>query len=117
MLPFDACLSDEVAVDGAMDDAQRRRMQFGMHGKQAVQWYRERQRPLAHGYLPQDVIHQFGCGLGHSSGATRRVDAAPLATERDESVSCTASTTQAQASVGKDSAFEIRLEFIYDELQ
>jgi hypothetical protein len=40
---------------------------------------RDRQHPLADGYVGEDAVHQMGCGLGHTLGPTRGTGASALA--------------------------------------
>ncbi len=72
--------------------------------------------PLAHRYARQNVVHQVGGRLRHSSRAARRTDAAPLATERDQRVTRAALAGQAHEFAGEDAAIQIGGEFVFDEL-
>ena len=52
-----------------------------MDGEQTAQGNRERQHPLAHRYLRDDMVHQMGRCLGHAARAAGGADAAALRRE------------------------------------
>ena len=60
-----------------MDDLQYREEQVGMNGKETSQRNRQRQHPLAHQHLGDDMVDQMGGGLGHAPRAARGANAVP----------------------------------------
>ena len=61
----------DVQVGGgaeALHHLQHRRHQLGLCGQQQSQRDRQREHPLAHRHVRDDVIHQVGGGLRHSPG-------------------------------------------------
>ena len=69
LLAFESNAIQQVARDHALHHLQHRRDQLGLRGQQLAQRDRQRQHPLAHRHLRDDVIHQVGGGLCHAPGA------------------------------------------------
>ena len=113
---FDVCLFDKKSGDDAMNDLQYRRQQFGMHGEQTAQRYRERQHPLSHRHARDDLIHQIRSGFRHAPRAARGADAAQLAAKGDQQLVRATLTAQAHEAVREYAACEIGIELVFDEL-
>ena len=88
-----------------------------MRGQQQPQRDRQRQHPLAHRHMGDDVVHQVSGGLCHAPGSARRAKAAPLAGEGYKLVVAAFAATQAQEAVGQDAAFEEGVELVLDKLR
>jgi len=88
---------------------------IGMDGEQTAQGNRERQHPLAHRHLGDDMVHQMGRGLGHSPRAARRADAAPLTGKGHQFLLLAAIATKAQKAVREDAAGQKRVELVGDK--
>jgi hypothetical protein len=98
-----------------------RHLQHGRHlgpgGQQQVQRDGQRQNPLAHRHVRDELVDQVRRRLHHAPGPARRAEPAPLAAERDQLVVAAATTAQAQEAVGQDAAFEEDVELVLDELR
>ena len=79
-------LPEQLARDHAVHDLQHRRHQLGLCGQQQAPRDRQRQHPLAHRHMGDDVVHQVSGGLCHASGTARGAKAAPIAVEGDQLV-------------------------------
>ena len=114
---LEASLPEQVARDHAVHDLQHRRHQLGLRGQQQAQRDRQRQHPLAHRHMGDDVVHQVRRGLRHAPRAARRAKAAPLAAEGDQLVVAAVAAAQPQEAVGQDAAFEEGVELVLHELR
>jgi len=70
---------------------------------------------LPHRHARDDGICQVGGTFVHAPCATRRAEAAPLATEGDQGVFRAGVAGEAQETVGQDAAREVGVEFVGDE--
>ena len=81
---LETSLPEQVARDDAVHHLQHGRHQLGLCGQQQAQHDRQRQHPLAHRHVGDDMVHQVRRCLHYSPGNARRTRAAPLAVEADE---------------------------------
>ena len=91
--------------------------QLGLRGQQQAQRNRQRQFPLAHRNMRDDVVDQVGSRLRHAPRAARGAKPASLAAEGDELVVAAIATAQAQEAVRQDAALKKRVELVLDELR
>jgi len=63
------------------------------------------------------VVDQVRGGLRHAPRPARGAEPAPLATEGDQFVVAAIGAAQAQEAVRQNSAFEVRVELVFDELR
>jgi len=112
-----ARLLEQEPGDHAVHDLQHGCNQLGLCGQQQAQRHGQRQHPLAHRHVRDDVVHQVRRRLRHTPGTARGAKPAPLAAERDELVVAAVGAVQAQEAVGQDAAFEEGVEFVFDELR
>ena len=63
----------------------------------------------------QDIVHQQGCAVGHSSHPTAVAKAATLATERQKSLSMARLTLDPQKTMLKPAALQIPIKFPANE--
>ena len=110
-------MPEQVARDHAVHHLQHGRHQLGLRSQQQAQRDRQRQHPLAHRHMGNDVVDQVGCGLGHAARAARRAEPAPLAAKGYKLVVAAVAAAQAQEAVGQDAAFEEGVELVLDELR
>jgi hypothetical protein len=87
-----------------------------MGGKQMSQRNGKRHHPLTDGHVRDDVIDEMGGRLRHTSRATGGAKASSFTGERHESVSGAGTAPQAEKPMGQDSAFQKRLELVFDKL-
>jgi hypothetical protein len=92
--------------DHALHHLQHRRDQLRLRGQQHAQQDRQRQYPLPHGHMRDDVIHQVRCRLRHPARTARGSEPAPLAAERQQLVVATLAAAQPQKALRQDAAFE-----------
>ena len=112
-----ASLLEQVASEHAVNDLQHGRYQLRLRGQQQAQRDRQRQHPLAHRHMGDDVVDQVGRRLRHAPCAARGAKAAPLATEGDELVVAAVPAAQPQEAVGQDAALQKSVELVLDELR
>ena len=62
-------VAQQVPFDHALHHLQHRRDQLGLRGQQHAQRDRQRQHPLPHRHLGDDVVHQVRCCLRHAPRA------------------------------------------------
>ncbi len=74
-----------------------------------MQAFGDRQRPLAHWQMGEDVVDQMGGGLGHAPGVARWANAAAFAGEGHQKGMPAVITARACKAVGKDCALQILL--------
>jgi len=110
-------LIEQVARDHAVYDLQHGRYQLGLRGQQQAKRNRQRQNPLAHRHVRDDVVHQMRRRLRRAPGPAARAKAAPLAAERDQLVMPAVTATQAQEAVRQDAAFEEGVELVLHKLR
>ena len=77
----------------------------------------KRQHPLPHRHFGDDAIDQPGGGFRHAPRPARGANAAPLARKGHQLLLAAPGTTQPQKPVGKDAAFEKRVELVFDKLR
>ena len=79
-----------IAMYRAMADAlhhlQHRRDQFRLRGQQHAQRDRQRQHPLPHRHVRDDVVDPVRSGLRHAPGAARGAESPALAAEGQQLV-------------------------------
>jgi hypothetical protein len=66
---FELGSAQQVAHDYALHHLQHRGDQFGLRGQQHAQGDRQRQHPLPHGHVRDDVVHQVSGSLRHPARA------------------------------------------------
>jgi hypothetical protein len=59
----------QMAREHALHDLQHRRDQLGLRSQQHAQLDRQRQHPLPHRHIRDDVVHQMRCSLRHPARA------------------------------------------------
>ena len=101
----------------AVHDLQHRRHQQWLRGQQQAQRDRQRQHPLAHRHMGDDVVDQMGRGLRHAPRAARGAKPAALAAEGDELVVAAVAATQPQETMRQDAALKKGLELVRHELR
>ena len=111
-----ACLIRCVAIP-PVDDLQCRREHFGVHCEEATQRDRKRQHPLAHRHFGDDVIDQPGGSFRHAPRPARGANAAPLARKGHPLLVAALRAAHSQEAVRKNSAFEKRVELVFDKLR
>ena len=89
-----------------MHDLQHRCHQLRLCSQQQAQRDRQRQYPLAHRHMGDDVIDQVGRGLRHAPHSARGAKPSALAAEGDEFVVAAVAAAQAQEAVRQDAALE-----------
>ncbi len=99
----------------ALHHLQHRGDEFGLRGQQQAQRDRQRQDPLAHRHVRDDVIDQVRRGLRHPARATRRAEPAALAAEGQQFVVTALAASQPQEAVRQDAALEEGVELVLDE--
>ena len=112
---LDARLAYEVGGDDSLNHAQHRPQQFRMHGKQAAQRDGERQHPLPHRHVRDDLINQVSRRLMHAPRAARGTEAASLATERHPRLAGAGGAGEPHETVGEDAALKVGVELVGDE--
>jgi len=113
----EAGLPQQVARDHAVHHLQHGRHQLGLCGQQQAQRDGQRQNPLAHRHVGNDVVDQVRRRLRHAPGPARGAKAAPLAREGDQLVVAAVAAAQSQEAVGQDAALQEGVELILDELR
>ena len=68
LFAFESNAIQQMARDHALHHLQHRRDQLGLRGQQQSQRDRQREHPLAHRHVRDDVLHQVGGGLRHAPG-------------------------------------------------
>ena len=68
-LGLEPSLAEQMARDHPVHHLQHRSHQLGLCGQQQAQRDRQRQHPLAHRHMGDDVVDQMRCGLGHAPRA------------------------------------------------
>jgi hypothetical protein len=109
-------LFDQKGRDGPVDGLQHWREQVRMSGEQMLQWNGKRHQPLTDGHVGDDMIDKMGGRFRHAAGTTGGAKTSPFAGERHESVSGAGPAPQPEKSMGQDSAFQKRLELVFDKL-
>lgn len=94
---------------------QHRRYQLGLRGQPYAQRYRQRQHPLPHRHVGDDVVDQVGGGLRHPPSTASRAESAPLAAERQQLVVAALPAAQPQEAVRQDATLEEGIELVLDE--
>ena len=105
----------QMARDHALHHLQHRRDQLGLRGQQQAQRDRQRQHPLPHRHVRDDVVDQVRRGLRHAPRAARRAEPAALAAEGQQLVVAALAAAQPQEAVGQDAALEEGVELVLDE--
>jgi hypothetical protein len=110
-------LTEQVPRDDAVNHLQHKRHQLGLCCQQQAQRDGQRQHPLAHRHMGDDVVDQEGRRLCHAPRAARRARPAPFPAEGHQLVVDAVAIAQVQEAVGQDAAFEERAELVLDELR
>ncbi len=110
-------LPEQMARDHAVHHLQHGCHQFGLRRQQHAQRDGQRQHPLAHRHVRDDVVYQMRRGLRHASGSARGAEPPPLATEGQQLVVPAIPAAQAQEPVGQDTALQEGVELVLDELR
>ncbi len=100
-------LLEQEASDCSVHDLQHRRHQQRLRGQQQAQRDRQRQHPLAHRHMRDDVFDQVRGGLRHAPRAARGAEPPALAAEGDELVVAAVGAAQAQETVRQDAADQL----------
>ena len=79
-------LPQQMSRDHALHHLQHRRDQFRLRGQQHAQRDRQRQHPLPHRHVRDDVVDQVRSGLRHAPGAARGAESPALAAEGQQLV-------------------------------
>ena len=90
---------------------------LGLCGQKQAQRDRQRQNPLAHRPMGDDVVRWVSGGLCHAPRTARRAKAAPLAAEGDQFVVVTVAAAQPWKARGQDAAFEEGVELVLHKLR
>ncbi len=77
----------------------------------------QRQHPLAHRHMGDDVVHQVSRRLRHAPGSARRAEPPPLAAEGNQLVVPAVAAAQPQEAVGQDAALEDGVELVLHGLR
>ena len=85
---------------------QHRGDQLGLRGQQQAQRDRQRQHPLPHRHVWDDVVDKVRRSLRHPARAARETEPTPLAAERQRLVVAALAAAQPQEAVGLDTALE-----------
>src|SRR5947208_13179506 len=100
---------------GAYGDAEHRAAERVIVGEEIAQAVRQREHPLAHGDVRQDVIDEV-CGLlRHAAAAAARTKAASFARERHEALEGTALAPNAREASAERAARQELAELSLDE--
>jgi hypothetical protein len=97
---------EQMAREHALHHLQHRRDQLGLHGQQHAQRDRQRQHPLPHRYVRDDMVHQVRGGLRHPPRTARGTEPAAFAAEGQQLVVAALAAAQPQEAVGQDAALE-----------
>src|SRR5207245_11520642 len=87
----------------------------GVPGEEIAQPVGQREHPLAHGHVRQDVVDEVCRLLRHAAAATTRTEAPPFARERDEPFVRAALAAHAGEATGEDATGEELAELALDE--
>lgn len=113
---LEPCAVQQVACDNALYHLQHRRDELGLRGQQQTQRDRQRQHPLPHRDMWDDVVHQVRRGLRHASRAARRAEFAPLS-ERQQLVVPAIAAAKPQEAVRQEASLEEGVELFLDEMR
>jgi hypothetical protein len=105
----------QVARDHTLHHLQHWRDELRLRGQQHPQRDRERQHPLPHWHVRDDVVDQMRRRLRHAPGAARGAEPAALATEGQQLVVATLAAAKPQEPVRQDAALEEGVELVLDE--
>ena len=109
-----AGLADQVCGNGAVENAQHLAHDGGLAGKQKAQLKGYTEHPLTHWFMWQDIVHQQGCAVGHSSRPAAGAKAAPFATERHQLLIMASFTPDSEKAMLQPAALQVFLKFLCD---
>jgi hypothetical protein len=92
-----------------------RRDELRLRCQQQAQRDRQRQDPLAHWDVWNDVVHQVRRGLRHAARTARGAEPAALAAEGQQLVVTAIAAAQSQEALRQDAALEEGVELVLDE--
>jgi hypothetical protein len=112
---LEPCAVQSMSSDHALHHMQHPRARLGMRGQQQAQRDPQRQHPLPHRHVRNDVVGPLHGSLRHPAVAARRAEPAALATEGQQFVLAALAAAQSQEAVRRDAALEEVIELILDE--
>ena len=102
--------------NGALNNGQQFSERLGIDGEQEAQGKRKGQHPLSDRCLGKYVIDRVGGRLDHPPGTAAGEEPAPFAAERHQVLVTAAVAFYAQEPVFQQSALQVILELLTDEL-
>jgi hypothetical protein len=104
-----------VREQGAKKRAQYLAREDGVPGTAVPERIRQRQHPLAHRDLWNDVIDETGGGIGHSPSTTRGTEPSALTRECDQTIVAAAIAVYPDESSCEHAAVEVSTQLSLDE--